>query len=182
MTSPDTPPPTTRRSRRGLIVGGAVIVLIAFAVWAAYWIQTADRRRAEALYEMAYGGDSRRRMTDAEFDEALALASSADWETRHHALTAAANRRYERQRPGSPDPRGERIEEVALRLLDSSDPRDQADALNALWLTGRTGQLERARTFLTSPDPEVQRAAAGAVSHFEARLAPPGPAFAPPPK
>lgn len=179
---PDGPPPFDPRTVRRLTTAGLAVfglglaLTVAAGLWA--WHRTADRRRAEGLFQIVHppGGSGGRRLTDPEFEEAIVLAASPDWLVRDRAGFAAARSCQPDKRelmdalaagrPVPPD-RGPRVEAVGLRLLDSADPRDQADGLKLLWLANRSGQLERVRPFLTATDPGVRRAAVGAAAHFD---------------
>ena len=182
-TDPDATPRFARRELAPLLLGAVVLAGLFAAAAGRAWVQTAAARRAERLHQIAFTDGPGRRLTDAEFEEAMALAEPpdrTDRKVRGRALTAAArfvepsnDEVIAAIRGDRPDPAGrrQRLAAVAARLLDASDAADQDLGVLVSHLAGIIELRERLFQTRFKSGSNVSRSADGTVRGLDVRVA-----------
>jgi hypothetical protein len=182
MTDPDAPPLLTRRAVVRLLLGAVPLVALVAVAAGWVWAKGADARTAGRLYAVAFasGTGPGRRLTDAEFEQALGLIDSPDPTAREQALSAAArfpeapkDELFAAHQAGRPAPPGRhaRLTPVVVRLLDSTDAADRRAGLMVVHLAGLDDFRPRVEALRADPDPLVRPSAAGVANGLNFREA-----------
>jgi hypothetical protein len=145
-----------------LVVGGTALTVWGYVRW-----RSAQRDQDEVGRLNHQVAILHQPLSDADFDEALALCDSRDAEVRLMALSVAA---ATTKRSGDAD-RAARVLPVALRLLADSAPGPRRVAIDAVGALGTSEHADLVRPFLQSADARERQSAERAVGRLEPRPA-----------
>jgi HEAT repeat protein len=143
----------------------AAAVLLAIGVGCWYYLRRqANLRDGEALSRLTRKQAIEvQPLTDSEFEQALALTESADWEVRSMALnTAAASVRGWGGLPPRPNDAG-RVISIAARLLSDPDTRVRRIAIKTLSGLKAKEYVEQIRSLTGVADRDEREAAEAAI-------------------
>jgi hypothetical protein len=142
-----------------LVLAGAALLGWGYVRWRSV---RADQEAAGRLHHQV--AILSQPLSDADFDEALALCDSRDTEARFMALSVAA---ATTKRSGDAG-RAARVLPVALRLLADPEAGPRRVAIDAVGALGAKEHAELIRPFLQSPDARERQSAERAVARLDA--------------
>jgi len=154
-----------------LVIGVFLVSAVLLALGAGCWYYLHRRaylREAEAVGRLNHKlAIEHQALTDAEFEQAIALTDSTDWEVRMTALSlAAASVRGWGDHPPRPSEAG-RVAAIAARLLSDPDTRVRRNAVRAIGGLGAKEYVEQVRPLTRATDPHERRTAEEAVQRLD---------------